>query len=235
MINFEECRKSVKTIKNKEKKIKENNTGINSNIESIALKKKSIAIEELLNNFPSQAVGTIDFNNKLNEKFESFDSFQFNKISRYVVFVENIEKEYNKLVKKCEKTYLKNPDSRVYGELVEKYNLLSINYQFLKILTEEIEGDKLLFNKVYNELEDKGLFLSKIDSFKIEAFGSIVRSLNKSVNLLENVDSSLGSMTNKIGDIGRQIRETNNILWDSNAKLGKLERHERRKNRKRLF
>lgn len=107
MIDFNKLSKDISIKRNKiAKNIKE----IDKNNHSIDLKSKSIKLESVLNSFPSKGTRSINFHNLLNEKYDFYDTSQFNKISRFVVFVENIEKDYYNLVKKSKKDYISNPN-----------------------------------------------------------------------------------------------------------------------------
>lgn len=213
MINFIEICDEISLKKNN---ISKNLNDIKENDNHIELKLKSIKLEGVLNSFPSNAIETINFKNILNEKYDFYDTFQFNKIIRFVVFVETIEKEYFNLVGKSKKEYITNPGSDVFVNLIDKYNFLSLNYQLLKILTDEVDGDKLMFNKVFNELEDQGMFLTKIETFNIKTYSSINESLDSVVNLL-------GEVSSDIRDISYEVSMTNHVLEDINSKVWNIE------------
>ncbi|MDG1760929.1 MAG: hypothetical protein P8H48_02715 [Flavobacteriaceae bacterium] len=191
---------------------------VEDNKKSIKLKLKSINLEKVLNSFPSRGIGSIISYNKLNEKYDVYDTFQFNKIIRYVVFIENLENEYFNLVKNSKNEYISNPDSKLFEKLINKYNFLSLNYQLLKILTDEVEGDKLLFNKVFNELEDQGMFLSKVETFNMETFKSINNSLGSVVNLLGNVNDNITSLSVDVMTTNDYLSDINSTLWNLETK-----------------
>ena len=205
-------------ILQKRKKVEVHLKKVEDNKKSIKLKLKSINLEKVLNSFPSRGIGSIISYNKLNEKYDVYDTFQFNKIIRYVVFIENLENEYFNLVKNSKNEYISNPDSKLFEKLINKYNFLSLNYQLLKILTDEVEGDKLLFNKVFNELEDQGMFLSKVETFNMETFKSINNSLGSVVNLLGNVNDNITSLSVDVMTTNDYLSDINSTLWNLETK-----------------
>lgn len=108
----------------------------------------------------------------------------------------------------------------MFGNLVTKFNFLSLNYQLLKILTNEVDGDKLMFNKVFNELEDQGMFLTKYEIFNIETYKSINKSLGSVVNLLETVSNNIDELSMEVSVTNYALNDISSTLWDieSNTK-----------------
>jgi len=200
-------------ILQKRKKIETNKKIIKHNNNSIKLKLKSINLEKVLNSLPSRGIGSTISYNKLNDKYDVYDTFQFNKIIRYVVFIENLENEYSDLVKKSINEYIYNPDSKLFGTLIKKYNFLSLNYQLLNILVDEVDGDKLMFNKVFNELEDQGMFLTKVEVFNMETFKSINDSLSKVVDLLDYVNDNITNLSVDVSITNDRLDDINSTLW----------------------
>ena len=118
---------------------------------------KSIEHEKDLRKLPCQAIGSILLYNILNENYSYFEGSQFNKVTRFVDHIEEKEKRYRKLYLNCTEHYIKDPLHIPIDDLKKEQRELNMSYKLLSVLANEIKGDVVSFNKVYNKLLKTGL------------------------------------------------------------------------------
>lgn len=215
------------------KKIKDKLEKLNDDLNEITRRRsiieKSIKHEKALRKFPSQAIGSVTLYNKLNENYYFFDETQFNKIIRFVQHIEEKEKEYRKLYVTCTKGYLKTPSHIPFSDLNKEQHELKISYQLLTVLANEINGDVVSFNKVYNKLEDAGMFMtvpekqnqeylkqisSKLDNV-MNGLKAVFDTLQETNRTLRNIDITSSLNTSYLGDIESRLWD---ISWDMSNK-----------------
>jgi hypothetical protein len=192
-------------ISNAENEIKSTDSKIEDTIKTIDNKYLSISIESVLLSLPNKAIGSKIYAQKLNTQAQLYQDSQFNKIIRFLSLVEEIENDYNESYCDIGKSYLTKPDKSNSETLISKYTLLKNEYSLMNVLIDAIKTDKVLFNKVYNILEDRGLFMSIYDKLNYHNLSSIAS------NMVTLVEQSYLMNENLIS--------INNDLWENNNKL----------------
>ena len=223
---LDELETHVETHKKIKTKLKRLNTDINKKAKQRSLVEKSINHEKTLRKFPSQAIGSVVLYNRLNENYSFFDEAQFNKIIRFVQHIEKKEKRYRKLYVKCTNDYIKNPEGIPIKDLKKEQHELKISYQLLTVLASEINGDVVSFNKVYNKLEDAGMFMTVPEKQNQEYLKQISSKLDNVMNGLKAVFDSLQETNRNLRDISDNTLDISsgmyNIegeLWDISSNL----------------
>jgi len=209
---IEECKGLESNLEQKISNIKQYNNAI----ESTAL---SISLENDLAKFPSQAIGSINLYNGLNEKYNNFDESQFNKIIRFVHLIEENEKTYRKTYINFTKNYIQSPHEIEMDVLFNIKDKLDKFYILLGILVKEVDGDLVLFNKVYNQLEDAGFFMSVPEKVNQEYLSQISQKLSDVMEGLSAIFKSLEESNVLLRNIRQGINETNSELGGLNASM----------------
>lgn len=223
---LEELEAQVKTHKNIKTKLEKLNTDLNKSTKQRRIIEKSIKHENALREFPSQAIGSVTLYNKLNENYSFFNESQFNKIIRFVQHIEEKEKEYRKLYVTCTKGYIKTPSHIPFNDLKKEQHQLKISYQLLTVLAHEINGDVVSFNKVYNKLEDAGMFMTVPEKKNQEYLKQISSKLDNVMHGLKAVFDSLQETNLNLREISQNTMETaynsadmSSHLWDISYEL----------------
>ena len=183
------------------------------------LMNNSIQKEKLLNNLPNQTYGSVIFYNELNKNSTLFDNSHLNKITRFLNFIETHEDKYLRLYDRCVKLYIGDPNNNCFKELINKLETINHYYEIMKSLINNVNKDKVLYNKLYNLIEDKGVFMTKTEKESLNYMKKVssgVIELNKNIvngfNILESqlsdvssglydLDSSLGMVSSSLDDI----------------------------------
>jgi hypothetical protein len=204
------------SITNKLIKLREEQTKLKSKNE---LKYRIILNEKLLNNLPNQTYGSVIFYNELNKNSTLFDNSHLNKITRFLNFIETHEDKYLRLYDRCVKLYIGDPNNNCFKELINKLETINHYYEIMKSLINNVNKDKVLYNKLYNLIEDKGVFMTKTEKESLNYMKKVssgVIELNKNIvngfNILESqlsdvssglydLDSSLGMVSSSLDDI----------------------------------
>lgn len=223
---LEQLEAQVKTHKNIKAKLEKLNTDLNKSTKQRGIIEKSIKHENALREFPSQAIGSVTLYNKLNENYSFFNESQFNKIIRFVQHIEEKEKEYRKLYVTCTKGYIKTPSHIPFNDLKKEQHELKISYQLLTVLANEINGDVVSFNKVYNKLEDAGMFMTVPEKQNQEYLKQISSKLDNVMHGLKAVFDSLQETNLNLREISQNTMETaynsgdmSSHLWDISYEL----------------
>jgi DNA repair exonuclease SbcCD ATPase subunit len=218
---LEELESQVKAHKNIKTKLEKLETNLNKIPKLRSLVEKSINHEKTLRMFPSQAIGSVALHNKLNENYSFFDEAQFNKIIRFVQHIEEKEKRYRDLYVNCTNDYINNPEGIPIKDLKKEQHELKISYQLLTVLANEINGDVVSFNKVYNKLEDAGIFMTVPEKQNQEYLMQISSKLDNLMNGLKAVFDSLQETNRNLREISQNTSETayntgemSSHLWD---------------------
>jgi hypothetical protein len=218
---------------NEKKNIDLNLKNTNEKIEKIRIKintnKEKILRENELKAFSSQAIGSVYLYNKLNEKESLFIDNQFNKIIRFLDHIENKEKNYRKLYLECTSKYLSSPSSIPVTELKSEKEEINNCYKILLVLVKEVNGDKVKFNKVYNSIEDAGLFMSIPEKMNQQYLSQIsikldnvIKGLKVIFQSLEETNRSLREIEGNTAEISYNMYDISNHLWDISYSLDKL-------------
>ncbi len=197
----------------KRKKILEKN--IDVILEKINTINASINIGERLAKLPNQGIGSVYFYNELNKKSNLYSSSgHLDNIERFYSLIENIEKRYRKVYLKSAKNFFSNPSLPIYDECFEIINKLYYCYRLSIGLIEEIDRDKILYTRIYNKLEDQGVFLSKIEILKIEQLISISSELGSISKELKDLNASALNINSSIEDISVELMCLNSTCWE---------------------
>jgi len=187
----------------------------------IASKRLIIKLEKELRTFPSQAIGSVVLYNGLNEKFDQFTTDQFNKIVRFLSHVESMEKKYRELYVDCTEKYHVNPKNIPIVELRKERKAIDLGYSLLSILVNEVQGDLVKFNQVYNKLEDEGLFMTVPEKRTQEYLCDISNKMDNVINglkvlfqTLQETNRSLREIEGGISDIASINTGIYDQLWD---------------------
>jgi len=202
---------------------------ISSLKEEINVEELKIKREQFLSKMPSQAFGSVILYNKLNENYHFFDNEQFNKVVRFISHIEDKEKNYRKLYLKCTKNYTTDPEKIPVDAINNTKKEIDFLYKLLGILIYEVNGDLVSFNKVYNKLEDTGLFMS-IPEKKSQEFlsqisnklSNVMESLKVVFKQLENSNKILRSIdqnTSNLDEISISLWDMSNITHEISNKL----------------
>ena len=210
---------------------------INETKIEIELNQGSISKEILLRKFPSQAIGSVSYYNKLNEKYHLFVDNQFNKIIRFLEHIENKEKKYRDLYLKCTENYFVDPDGIPFEELNQEKKEIDDCYQLLLVLSNEVNGDIVNFNKVYNKLEDAGLFMtvpekvnqqylseisSKLDKV-IQGLKVLFHSLEETNRSLRGIEINTSEISDNMYEVTSNLGDISSNLWDVSSNLKDVE------------
>lgn len=187
------------------------------------VKDNNISFTGELKNFPSQAIGSVNLYNNLNDKHAFFIDTQFNKIIRFLDHIESKEKNYRDLYVTCTSEYINNPHSIPIQELKKEEKEINDCYKLLIVLITEVNGDIVKFNMVYNSLEDTGLFMSVPEKKKLEYLGEISSKLDSVMEGLKAVFKSLEESNKNLRQINQNTAEISyntfgiyDQLWDIN-------------------
>jgi hypothetical protein len=183
---------------------------------------KSIEHEKDLRKLPCQAIGSILLYNILNENYSYFEGSQFNKVTRFVDHIEEKEKRYRKLYLNCTEHYIKDPLHIPIDDLKKEQRELNMSYKLLSVLANEIKGDVVSFNKVYNKLEDTGMFMSVPEKQNQEYLSQISSKLSNVMNGLEAVFVTLQRQSEHLNEIAYNTSEMSSYLWDISWEVSNL-------------
>lgn len=182
-------------------------------------KYSSIDKEKKLSKLPPQAIGTTFIYNQLNENYNFFVENQFNKIIRFLEHVENKEKNYLKLYEKCTREYLNNPNDIPFNELLKEKKEIDSSYKLLLILLNEVNGDIVKFNKIYNNLEDSGLFMTHPEKVNQQYLSDISNKLDNVMEGLKVIYKSISDTNEYLHEIERNTNDMSYNLYDISNQL----------------
>ena len=143
--------------------------------------------------------------------------------------LEEKEIEYRKLYLTCTNDYIKDFQGIPINDLKKEKISLNIGYKLLSVLANEIKGDVVSFNKVYNKLEDTGMFMSVPEKQNQEYFSQISSKLSyvmdglKAVfETLQETNSNLRQISSAQDEIASSTGEIANSLWDISWEVSDL-------------
>lgn len=183
---------------------------------------RSIENEHQLKKFPCQATGSVTLYNKLNENYTLYDETQFNKIIRFLDHLENKEKNYRDLYITCTNEYVSIPNTIPIKELKQEQKEINDCYKILLVLVEEVNGDVVKFNKVYNTLEDIGLFMTMPEKMTQQYLSEISTKLDNVIQGLKVLFQSLEETNRTLGEISSNMYDVNYHLWDISWNVSSL-------------
>lgn len=167
-----------------------------------------------LRKMPSQATGTTPLYNKLNENYSYYDKDQFNNILRFLTHIEEKEKHYRQLYLKTTSNYMADPKNIPLSKLYLTKKELDYSYKLLMVLANEINGDVVSYGKVYNKIEDAGLFMSVPEKRTQEYLNDISKKMGVIINSLSAVFSQLEETNTFLSSISESAFDASSTLWD---------------------
>ena len=197
-----------------EKIIKKKLLILDENKEIIKNSTKSIELENILKKFPSQAIGSVNLYNQFNHKANQFDTEQQQGLTRFIILIENTEKRYREQYLTITKKYLSHPFKSGINELQNTFLTLANYYTILKSLIDESTGDTILFNKIYTNLEDSGLFMSVPEKKQLEYLKEMVELHKELLNKLVKLDLKLNKLQGDINNSLSMLDSLESELWD---------------------
>ena len=221
-----EIGKQESGISSVENTIKSITEKVQYKIKIVDTKLLSISIEDVLLSLPNKAIGSISYANKLNSQAKLYQDTQFNKIIRFLTLIEDIENDYNQSYLMLSKSYLFKPNKSQAEDLVSKYTLIKNEYNLMNVLINAIDSDKVLFNKTYNMLEDRGVFMAVYDRLNYHNLSSIATNMNtlveqsfQMIQRLDTISSELWESNNKLDNINQSLNDINVSVKASNFLL----------------
>jgi hypothetical protein len=218
-----EIRSQESVIKNIDQHINFIELKIENLINSIDNKYLSITVEEVLFTLPNKALGSKEFSQKLNTQAQLYQDSQFNKIIRFLTLIEEIENDYNNSYSKIGKSYFIKPIKKDIETLVSKYTLLKNEYNLMNVIVYGIKTDKVLFNKIYNLLEDRGVFMTVYDKANYHNLSSIALDMNKLLEQSYLINENLSSINNEFWENNNKLEDLNQSLEDLNQSFNELD------------
>ena len=94
-------------------------------------------------------------------------------------------------------------------------------YELLTILVKEVNGDIVKFNKVYNKLEDAGLFMTSPEKANQQylreistKLDNVIEGLKVLFQSLEETNNSLRAIEGNTSEISLNMYDVRSHLWD---------------------
>ena len=100
----------------------------------------------------------------------------------------------------------------VFNELINKLETINHYYEIMKSLIHNVNKDKVLYNKLYNLIEDEGVFMTKTEK--------------ESLNYMKKVSSGVIELNKNIVDgfeiLESQLSDVSSGLYDLDSSLGMI-------------
>ena len=119
-----------------------------------------------------------------------------------------------------------NKSTSTNDQNTEEKNEIDISYSLLSILANEVNGDVVNFNKVYNNLEDAGLFMTvpeKINQQYLSEISSkldnVLSGLKVLFESIEETNRSLRDIEQNTNEMSSNMYDVTNHLWDISSNL----------------
>jgi hypothetical protein len=210
---LENCDSKISQLKAKhDKSTKEITKEVDDLISLINRKYLSISIEQSLTHLPKTAIGSRSYSRLLNDKSAMYDNAQFNKIIRFLSFIENSEDQYNIQYSDVLKTYIDTPKKDKMSTLIHTYRIVSYEYSLMQILCTQISINKVEFNKIYNAIEDRGIFLTASEKFQNSM-------LEKISGGLEDIAARIDITNENLSELSSQLWEINDSITDGTSQI----------------
>ena len=201
MENFVKTLNTLKTKIELQKQINKTENNLNTNF-------LKLIFESLLSKIPCSLFFSSQISDKLQGHSKLFNSEQLNKLTRFLTHIEKTEIEYNSLYENLEKKYLDEPKKTDIIEIIVLYESLFKFYKIFLMILININENIIVFNKVYNLIEDEGFFMTKTENEKL----ILLKEISLSLNEIEKNTSNL----NKIDSVVKMLNtEKNNINLSS--------------------
>lgn len=205
-LNFEN-----KTLNKLYQNLKAEVSGISKSEDKIKDYKKSIEIENKLKEYPSSAQGSVFFQNAMVSKYEAFGKEHLEKMARFFTFIEQLEDEYHNLYNSATTIYFEDPYDNSIENLFKMHDQLIESYKLMLLLILEVDRDQLLYHKIFNQIEDQGIFLSANEKLALDQLATISNKLSGVINGL-NVLISETQKSNEI--LGKSLESISSLRSD---------------------
>lgn len=207
--------------------------------DKVKIYKKSIEVESTLKEYPSSAQGSVFFQNAMTSKYEAFGKEHLEKIARFFSFLEQLEDYYHGLYKTSTTIYFKDPHHSSIQDLYKTHEQLIGAYKLMLVLIIEVDRDQLLYHKVFNQIEDQGIFLSANEKLALKQMANISNKLNvvidglnvlihetqksnellgKSLETISNLRSDIDWVSSDISNLGFEISDMQSEIWGLSQK-----------------
>ena len=197
--------------------------GMNDTTEKLGrdnqLMNKSIQKEKLLNNLPNQTYGSVIFYNELNKNSTLFDNYHLNKITRFLNFIETHEDKYLGLYDRCVGLYIDDPNNNCFNELINKLETINHYYEIMKSLINNVNKDKVLYNKLYNLIEDEGIFMTKTEKESLNYMKKVSTGI---ISLNNNIVDGFIHLSKGLNELTMINTDISNSLYDIDSSLGMI-------------
>ena len=226
MVNFKKIQREIskqeKHIFNITKEIKSIDQERETVIDVINKNFLSISIERVLMCLPTKAIGSITYADKLNTQSGLYNDLQFNKIIRYLSLIESLENDYNDSYLKTAKTYRRKPNKDSANALIEISTLIGNKYKLMNVLIDCVKSDKVLYNKVYNLLEDNSVFLTHVEAENYRNLSAICHNIITLVEQGAQLVEQSYQMNETLKRNGRHLWEIGNNLTKMDKSMKKI-------------
>ncbi len=203
---LEELRRKIdNTKKQYSDKVSQRKKEITKLINKIDSSFLSISVEKSLILLPNNALGSKEFSSRLNQKSSLYDNVQFNKIIRFLTFIENSEDQYNSFYHSIQKRYLKDPNKSEMNELINLNRVINYEYSLMQLLVEQVDKNKVEFNKIYNAIEDRGIFQTASEKFQNSMLTKISGTLEDIVDRIDTTNDYLKDIIFQLWSIDDNI------------------------------
>ncbi len=91
---------------------------------------------------------------------------------------------------------------------------LDYSYKLLMILANEINRDVVSYGKVYNKIEDAGLFMTVPEKRTQEYLNDISKKMGTIINSLSAVFLEIKESNALLSDISAEVSDASSTLWD---------------------
>jgi hypothetical protein len=204
----------VKLISNQNKELND----VSKIRNSIKIKQSSILKESFLNKTPITLNFTVVISSKMKSIQNDFNDSQLNKLTRFLSFLEENEVKYNSLYKEGVNQYIDNPESDVFQQISVKYLSILNYYQIFSLMLNNINTDKVTFNKLYNIIEDEGIFMTRTEVDTMDYFKKISKGISQLNNNLISEFNKLNKGINNL-NLGLQYLDGSLQMIDSSLSL----------------
>lgn len=214
-------------------------SAVSKSKDKVKIYKKSIEVENRLKEYPSSAQGSVFFQNAMTSKYEAFGKEHLEKIARFFTFLEQLEDHYHGLYKTATTIYSKDPHHSSIKGLYKTHEQLIGAYKLMLVLIIEVDRDQLLYHKVFNQIEDQGIFLSANEKLALKQMANISDKLNvvidglnvlihetqksnellgKSLESISNLRSDIDWVSSDISHLGFEISDMQSEIWGLSQK-----------------
>ena len=187
---------------------------------SIQLKQSIILKESFLNKIPIELNFTRVISSKMRFLQNDFNDTQLNKLTRFLSFLEENEEKYNSLYQEGIITYLSNPYSDIFKQISNKYLSILNYYQIFTLMLNNLNNDKIKFNKLYNIIEDEGVFMTRSEVETLNYFKKITNGISE---LNQNLISEFKKLNEGIDNLNVELKNLDGSLHMIDSTLGLIE------------